>query len=168
MASSAMTLQRYVRGWLTRRHYQEQRRVAEQKRQEEEARKKGELIVSHFNIMKALDYVNNAYLSITHNSSPIVTSSSEIPYLKRTIIIIIIIIIKINYIFITIIIIVIIIIIIIQALFVCMLTAQWPITKCERKTDIHKVQKKTICNIFSFINLFCILLNHTRYITYRI
>jgi hypothetical protein len=41
-----MTLQRYVRGWLSRRRYQEQRMVAEQKRQEEEARtKKGELSI---------------------------------------------------------------------------------------------------------------------------
>jgi len=40
MAHSVMTLQRYVRGWLTRRHYQEQCRLAEQKRQEQEAKAK--------------------------------------------------------------------------------------------------------------------------------
>jgi hypothetical protein len=69
--------------------------VAERKRQEEEARKKGELSISisHSNIMKALDYVKNTCVSVTHNRRPILPSFPEIPYLKRTVIIIIIIII---------------------------------------------------------------------------
>jgi len=55
MARSVMTLQRYVRGWLTRRHYQEQRRLAEQKRQEQEAKAKKGLQINMDN------YVNNVH-----------------------------------------------------------------------------------------------------------
>lgn len=53
MARSVTTLQRYVRGWLTRRRYQEQRRLAEQKRQEQEAKAKKGLQINMAN------YVNN-------------------------------------------------------------------------------------------------------------
>jgi hypothetical protein len=59
MARSVMTLQRYVRGWLTRRHYQEQRRLAEQKRQEQEAKAKKGLQINMDN------YVNNVFTSHT-------------------------------------------------------------------------------------------------------
>lgn len=52
MARSVMTLQRYVRGWLTRRHYQEQRRLAEQKRQEQEAKAKKGLQINMDNCLK--------------------------------------------------------------------------------------------------------------------
>ena len=57
MAHSVMTLQRYVRGWLTRRHYQEQRRLAEQKRQEQEAKAKKGLQINMDN------YVTNVHTS---------------------------------------------------------------------------------------------------------
>ena len=55
MARSAMTLQRYVRGWLTRRRYQEQRKLAEQKRQEQEAKAKKGLQMNTDN------FVNNIH-----------------------------------------------------------------------------------------------------------
>lgn len=61
MARSVTTLQRYVRGWLTRRHYQEQRRLAEQTRQEQEAKAKKGLHVNMDN------YVNNVH---TIHTSP--------------------------------------------------------------------------------------------------
>jgi len=57
MAHSVTTLQRYVRGWLTRRHYQEQRRLAEQKRQEQEAKAK-----------KGLPINLDNYVNIVHTS----------------------------------------------------------------------------------------------------
>jgi hypothetical protein len=57
MARSVMTLQRYVRGWLARRHYQEQRRLAEQKRREQEAKPKKGLQIDIDN------YVNNVHTS---------------------------------------------------------------------------------------------------------
>jgi hypothetical protein len=75
--------------------------------------KKVNSVFLHFNIIKALDYVNNTYLSVTHNCSALLTNFPEIPHLRT---------IKTT-------------IIIIQFLFICVLTQQL-------KGQLHSIKER--------------------------